>query len=223
MPCSSSWISSGNGRGITKRVFTEGSHACSLPSPATRGSVRDTGTNLRFQKRLDLHNKQGTPPPLPPLPSACPSALRGRSLSPASRRSNNRGIGKVSARASLERDMNRMHARTLSSLPRPRPLPLVSPRRIDAREEDLGRGCGSRARGNGCSASLAFLHGRASERTGWRGRSAVQSISGALFSRTYCGPLPSRAPSLPRFDRSSPSPSRPPVCMASAVCGENTV
>ena len=121
MPCSSSWISSGNGRGITKRVFTEGSHACSLPSPATRGSVRDTGTNLRFQKRLDLHNKQGTPPPLPPLPSACPSALRGRSLSPASRRSNNRGIGKVSARASLERDMNRMHARTLSSLPRPRP------------------------------------------------------------------------------------------------------
>ena len=65
---------------------------------------------------------RGLPPPLPPLLSARLCALRGRSLSPlASRRSNNRGIGKVSARASLERDMNRMHARTLSSLPRPRP------------------------------------------------------------------------------------------------------
>ena len=135
--------------------------------------------------------------PLLSLPSRQPV---GRSLSPASRRSNSRGIGK-SLRASLERDMNRMHARTLSSFPRPPAPRFAPPHRCEGGR--LGEGLRfTRVGVNGCSASLAFLHGRASERTGWRGRSAVQSISGALFSRTYCGPLPSRAPSLPRFVRS---------------------
>ena len=110
-------------------------------------------------------------------------------------------------------------------------LPLVFPRRIDAREEDLGRGCGSRARGNGCSASLAFLHGRASERVGEADRRCNRfpgHYSGGLAAD--CGPLPSRepsprAPSHPRFARSSPSPPRPPVAWRRpfAVCGENTV
>ena len=105
-------------------------------------------------------------------------------------------------------------------------LPLVFPRRIDAREEDLGRGCGSRARGNGCSASLAFLHGRASERVGEADRRCNRfpgHYSGGLAA--YCGPLPSRAPSPrphPLF-LASPAPSllpfsaAAPGCMASSV------
>ena len=218
-PSSSSWISSGNGRGITKRVFTEGSHACSLPSPATRGSVRDTGTNLRFQKRLDLHNKQGTPPPLlPPLPSARPAALRGRSLSPASRRSNNRGIGKVSARASLERDMNRMHARTLSSLPRPPAPRFAPPHRCEGGR--LGEGLRFTCEGEwmlGKFGIFAWASERASERVGEADR-RCNRFPGHYSRGLIAVPCPpSRAPSLPRFARSSPSPSRSPVCMASSV------
>ena len=213
-PSSSSWISSGNGRGITKRVFTEGSHACSLPSPATRGSVRDSGTNLLFQKRLDLHNKQGTPPPLPPLLSARLCTLRGRSLSLASRRSNNRGIGKVSARASLERDMNRMHGRTLSSLPRP-PVPRFAPHRCEGGR--LGEGLRFTCEGEWMLGKFGIF-AWASERANGLARPIGGAIDfrGIILedlrliavpcppSRAFSSDARSLHPASPRPDRSTP-------------------
>lgn len=181
----SSWILSWNEKGITKRVFTEGGFAL-LPVclPACCLRFCHMGTNLRFQNDWIYIINRGLPlHPSPPHPA--PSA---RAVCHASSRRKSPRLPREGC------DMNVMH-----------PF-FCSLRSAPPMRGTKGRGACSglaRARMNGCSASLAFLHERVAAR-----RRSLQSISGALFA-TICGLLLSPQCLTPPLSSSQPFPPSP--------------